>query len=112
MRLRPTQNDQMSRLSPIPAANQPDFLKEKFFGLPLMSPELLWMTFFQAEEMQLLKKEKKTFTTLPITRSLNTSVGSEPKLGSAWFLLMLLGKKARLGSPYLAKQLGSARLAL
>ena len=48
----------MSRLSPIPAANQPDFLKEKFFGLPLMSPELLWMTFFQAVEMQLLKKEK------------------------------------------------------
>ena len=72
MRLRPTQNDQMSRLSPVPAANQPDFLKEKFFGLPLMSPELLWMTFFQAVEMQLLKIEKKIFTTLPISTLLNT----------------------------------------
>ena len=46
----------------------------------------------------------------------NSSVGSEPKLGSAWFWLELLRKKsqqrsachafqkARLGSPYLAKK--------
>ena len=41
-----------------------------------------------------------------------SSVWSEPKLGSARFWLELLGKKARLGSPYLAKKLSSARLAL
>ena len=58
MRLRPTQNDQMSRLSPVPAANQPDFLKEKFFGLPLMFPELSGMTFFVAVAIQLLKNIK------------------------------------------------------
>ena len=52
----------------------------------------------------------------------NPSVASEPKLGSAWFWLELLDKKAQLGSPcrskssawmpYLAKKLGSAWLAL
>ena len=51
-----------------------------------------------------------------------SSVGSEPKLGSTRFWLELLGKKlgsachafqkARLDSPYLAKKLGSAQLAL
>ena len=42
----------------------------------------------------------------------STSVGSEPKLGSARFWLKLLGKKAWLGSPYFCKKLGSAQLAL
>ena len=54
----PKQNDQMSSLSSVPA-NQPNFFKEKFFGLPLMSAELLWMTFFRAVEMQLLKRKTK-----------------------------------------------------
>ena len=35
---------------------------------------------------------------------LDTSVGSEPKFGLAQFWLELLGKKARLGSPYLEKK--------
>ena len=53
--------DQMSRLSQILVrrrANQPYFYKEKFFGLPLMFPELSGMTFFVAVAIQLLKNIK------------------------------------------------------
>ena len=55
------ENDQMSRLSQIHvrrSANQPYFCKEKFFGLPLMFPELSGMTFFVAVAIQLLKNIK------------------------------------------------------
>ena len=55
------ENDQMSRLSQILVrrrANQPYFYKEKFFGLPLMFPELSGMTFFVAVAIQLLKNIK------------------------------------------------------
>ena len=55
------ENDQMSRLSQILVrrrANQPYFSKEKFFGLPLMFPELSGMTFFVAVAIQLLKNIK------------------------------------------------------
>ena len=56
------ENDQMSRLSQIlnvsRRANQPYFYKEKFFGLPLMFPELSGMTFFVAVAIQLLKNIK------------------------------------------------------
>ena len=53
------------------------------------------------------------------TNLVNTSVGSEPKLGSV--LARAFGQKSsawlampfkKLGSPYLAKELGSAQLAL
>ena len=55
------ENDQMSRLSQILVrrrANQPYFFREKFFGLPLMFPELSGMTFFVAVAIQLLKNIK------------------------------------------------------
>ena len=50
------------------------------------------------------KQISKNQVTAPsISSSLDTSVGSEPKLGTARFLLELMDKKARLGSPCISK---------